>query len=182
MTVPSCGGDGGTPEEAGRDTRVLVEGALCVALSVVLSHLVFLRMPQGGSITLEMAPLLYFSYRHGFKKGVLAGGLSGLLQMFLGGYVVHPLQAMLDYPLAFAAMGVAGLFARKLVAGTFAACALRLLCHVLTGVVFFSRYAPELQNPWIYSLVYNSTYIVPSTALSATAAWILACRLGGVRK
>ena len=97
---------------------VLVEGALCVALSVVFSYFKLFSMPQGGSITLEMAPLLFFSYKQGGKWGVCAGFLSGLLQMLFGGYIVHPVQALLDYPLAFACIGAAGLFGRHIIAGT----------------------------------------------------------------
>lgn len=169
------GGDGGANEASG--TKVLVEGALCVALSVVLSHVKFFRMPQGGSITLEMAPLLYFSYNRGFKKGFLAGGISGVLQILTGGYIVHPVQALLDYPLAFAAMGVAGFFKGlkwDFALGAALASGLRLACHVLSGAVFFSHYAPAMQNPWVYSLVYNATFIAPQAAISAVSAWTLA--------
>ncbi|MDR1508959.1 MAG: energy-coupled thiamine transporter ThiT [Synergistaceae bacterium] len=157
-------------------TRALVEGALCVALSVVFSNLKLFSMPQGGSVTLEMAPLLYFSYKYGYKWGIPAGAMSGLLQMLLGGYVAHPVQAVLDYPAAFACMGIGGVFGqsgRGAAAGTALAAFARLVCHVLSGVVFFASYAPEGQNVWIYSLVYNASFMAPSIAITAAAAWIL---------
>ncbi|MDR1471680.1 MAG: energy-coupled thiamine transporter ThiT [Synergistaceae bacterium] len=155
---------------------VLVEGALCVALSMVFSYLKLFSMPYGGSITLEMAPLFYFSYRRGWRWGTLAGGLSGLLQMLLGGYVVHPAQAILDYPLAFACTGAVGVFVKSppmTVCGTVAAGLLRLLCHVLSGVIFFSSYAPEGQNPWAYSIIYNVSFLAPSLVMSGALAWAL---------
>jgi thiamine transporter len=157
----------------------MVEGALCVALSVVFSNLRLFSMPQGGSVTLEMAPLLYFSYRRGWKWGTLAGGLSGVLQMLLGGYIVHPAQVILDYPLAMACMGTAGVFVKspaqpaQIALGTLAAGALRFLCHVLSGVIFFSAYAPEGQNPWVYSALYNAVFLIPSLVISGALAWIL---------
>ncbi|MDR1137331.1 MAG: energy-coupled thiamine transporter ThiT [Synergistaceae bacterium] len=157
-------------------TRALVEGALCVALSVVFSNFKLFSMPQGGSITLEMAPLLYFSYKYGYKWGVPTGALSGLLQMLLGGYIAHPVQAILDYPAAFACMGIGGVFGRdgaSIVAGTALSAMARLACHVLSGVVFFASYAPEGQNVWIYSLVYNASFMAPSIIITAVVAWVL---------
>jgi thiamine transporter len=157
-------------------TRALVEGALCVALSVVLSYLKLFSMPQGGSITLEMAPLLYFSYKYRYKWGITAGFVAGLLQAVFGGYVAHPAQGILDYPAAFACMGLAGCFGesgRGIIAGTALAVAARLVCHVLSGVIFFAEYAPEGQNPWIYSIVYNASYMVPSAIITSAAAWVI---------
>jgi thiamine transporter len=157
-------------------TRILVEGALCVALSVVFSYLKLFSMPQGGSITLEMAPLLYYSYKYGSKWGVLAGAVSGIIQMLMGGYVVHPIQGILDYPAALGAVGLAGLFgpeAKSAIFGTLVAFAARLTCHVLSGVIFFASYAPEGQNPWIYSLIYNGSFMAPSVIITSFAAWFL---------
>lgn len=158
--------------ESGR-IRVLVEGALCVALSVVFSYLKIFRMPQGGSVTLEMAPLLYFAYRRGVGWGVCAGAMSGVLQMLLGGYVVHPAQALLDYPLAFACLGAGGMRWHRPIPGTLVAVAARLFSHVCSGVIFFASYAPEGQNPWLYSTVYNAGFMVPSAIMSALVAWML---------
>jgi thiamine transporter len=156
----------------------MVEGALCVALSVVFSYFKMFAMPQGGSVTLEMAPLLYFAYRQGFKWGAAAGAMSGVLMMLLSGYVAHPVQAVLDYPLAFGCLGLAGLFKTKPIIGTIVAGAARLASHVLSGAIFFASYAPEGQNPWIYSLVYNASYLIPALIISAVLALILWKRLG----
>ncbi|MDR2780334.1 MAG: energy-coupled thiamine transporter ThiT [Synergistaceae bacterium] len=157
-------------------TRALVEGALCVALSVVFSNFKLFSLPQGGSVTLEMAPLLYFSYKYGYKWGVPAGAMSGLLQMLMGGYVAHPAQAVLDYPAAFACMGIGGVFGQSgkgAAAGTALAAIARMACHVLSGVIFFASYAPEGQNVWIYSLVYNASFMTPSIIITAVVAWVL---------
>jgi thiamine transporter len=158
--------------------KTLVEGALCVALSVVFSSFKLFAMPQGGSVTLDMAPLLYFAYRRGFKWGVAAGVMSGLLQMSLFGYIVHPAQAFLDYPLAFACIGVAGLLKSRPVVGAVLAGTGRCLCGIISGVIFFASYAPEGQSPWVYSTVYNATYSIPSIILSGTAALLLWKKLG----
>lgn len=156
------------------NTRVLVEASLSVALTVTLSYVKIFRMPQGGSITLENVPLLLFSLRYGFKFGFGAGAVAGLLQLMLGGYVAHPVQAILDYPLAFAALGLAGAMKNHRWMGITIGTIARLACHVASGVVFFASYAPAGQNPFIYSLVYNGSYMIPNMILSIfmiTALW-----------
>jgi thiamine transporter len=158
--------------------RELTECALCVALSVVFSQFKMFSMPQGGSVTLEMAPLLYLSYKRGFKWGVSAGAMSGILQGLIGGFIVHPVQAALDYPLAFACVGIAGLFKAHPLLGAIAAGAGRLFCSVLSGVIFFASYAPEGQNPWVYSTIYNASYMIPAVILSTTLALLLWKKLG----
>lgn len=163
-------------KEDGR-TRVLVEGAVLCAFSVALSYVKLWQMPQGGSITLENLPLFIYAYRHGIKAGVFAGGMSGLLQLLLGGYMVHPAQAVLDYPLAFAALASSALVRKPfwvgLLVGTFA----RFLCHFLSGVVFFASYAPEGTPVWIYSAVYNGSFMLPALVLNIALCHFLLPRL-----
>ncbi|MDR3355402.1 MAG: energy-coupled thiamine transporter ThiT [Synergistaceae bacterium] len=158
--------------------KVMVEGALCVALAVVFSGFRMFELPQGGSVTFEMAPLFYFSYRRGFKWGVAAGAMSGALMMLFGSYITHPIQALLDYPMALACVGAAGFFEEKPVLGTILAGAARFACHVVSGVIFFASYAPEGQNPWIYSAIYNASHMMPSLLISGVLAMILLKKLG----
>ncbi len=156
------------------NTRILVEASLSVALAVTLSYVKIFRMPQGGSITLENVPLLLFSLRYGVKFGLGAGAVAGLLQLMLGGYVAHPAQAVLDYPLAFAVLGLAGLLKDHHWVGITLGTVARLACHVASGVLFFASYAPVGQSPFLYSLIYNGSYMVPNMVLSIlmiTALW-----------
>lgn len=156
-----------------RSVRILVEASLAAAFALALSHLRLWHMPQGGSVTLENVPILIFALRWGVKAGTGAGAVAGLLQLILGGYVVHPVQALLDYPLAFGALGLAAAMPRPLwlalTLGTF----LRLVCHVLSGVVFFASYAPEGTNVWLYSTIYNGSYMLPNLALTIMLTYIL---------
>jgi len=153
--------------------RILVEGAMTAALTVALSYVRIWRMPQGGSITLENVPLFLFALRWGVKAGLGAGSVAGLLQLVLGGYIIHPAQALLDYPLAFAALTLAALWRKPLWAGLTLGTSARLLCHVLSGAIFFAAYAPEGSNVWLYSTVYNATFMVPNLALSIVAVYII---------
>jgi len=158
-------------------TRILVEAGLAAGLAVALSYLRIWRMPQGGSITLENIPLLIFALRWGVKAGLGAGVVAGLIQLILGGYVVHPVQALLDYPVAFGALGMAGSIPRPLWAGMTLGTGLRLFCHVLSGVVFFGSYAPEGTNVWMYSIIYNGSFMLPNLVIAVGLAYLIWPRL-----
>ena len=92
----------------GRRTRILVEIALTIALAVVLNLVKLWRMPYGGDVSLEMLPILVLALRRGWKPGVVAGALYGLVSLMFGAVVVHWAQFVLDYPLAYALVVVAG--------------------------------------------------------------------------
>ncbi|HEX5848220.1 MAG TPA: energy-coupled thiamine transporter ThiT [Rubrobacter sp.] len=159
-----------------RDTRVLTEAAIAVALSFVLGLFVLFKMPFGGSISLEMIPLILLSLRQGWRVGVVAGVTYGLLDLAIDPFVVHPLQLLLDYPLAFGVLGLAGLFkptVRGAVLGATVAVLARFVCHFLSGVVFFASYAPEGWNPYIYSAAYNAAYLVPSLLIAIAVVVVL---------
>jgi len=140
--------------------RMMAAGALCIAVSFLLSCLTIFKLPQGGSITpASMLPILIFSWSFGPTAGILSGMAFGFLQMLQGMTVIHPLQVLLDYVFPFAVLGIAGYFRKNIFAGIFAAGAARFLCHFLSGFLFFAEYAPEGMNPMIYSLVYNGSYM-----------------------
>lgn len=161
-------------------TRILVESALAAALTVALSYLRLWHMPQGGSITLENVPLIILALRYGPKAGMGAGFVAGLIQLMLGGYVVHPAQALLDYPLAFGALGLAGWLRKPAWGGVILGSAARFICHVLSGVIFFASYAPEGTNVWIYSAAYNGSFMAPNALLAIVVVYLLLPRLKSV--
>lgn len=158
-------------------TYLLTEAALVVALTVVLSWLRLWNMPQGGSITLENVPLLVFALRHNIKWSLGAGAVAGLLQLIMGGYIATPVQAALDYPIAYASLALAALFAARPTAGVVVGSLARMACHVLSGVVFFASYAPAGQHPLVYSTIYNGTYMIPNMILTAVIVAVLLPRL-----
>ena len=162
------------------NVKVMVEGALAAALTVALSYVKLWEMPQGGSITLEAIPLLVFSLRRGVRPGLGAGAVAGLLQLMLGGYIVHPVQAVLDYPLAFGALGLAGFTRKPLWAGVVLGSVARFACHVLSGAVFFGSYAPKGTNVWVYSLTYNGSYMLPNLVIAVVVVALLWPRLSRI--
>lgn len=164
----------------------LVETAMMAAMAIVLNLLTpFQLWPQGGSITLTMVPIVILAFRRGLIAGVMAGLLTGLILLMLpGAFLAYPVQIILDYPLAFAVLGAAG-WARisdistrsrqvlSIIVALIGAGLLRFLCHFLSGVIFFSEYAPKGQSVYLYSLIYNASYILPEIIISIIVVIIL---------
>jgi thiamine transporter len=147
-------------------TKIMVQVAIAIALGTVLKMFRIIQMPMGGSVTLgSMLPIIFIAYIYGPRVGYLAGLLFGIMDLLLGAYVVHPIQLLLDYILAFGVLGVAGYFKENVILGTFTAIGFRFLCHVISGVVFFSSYAGD-QNVLIYSILYNGTYLLPEAIIT----------------
>ena len=175
----------------------VTEGALSLSLAFVL-ELLFLwlnaimgisaLLPFGGTITISMLPIIYYSYRHGAAWGMGAGFVYSALQMMLGFYIppantwwALALCVLLDYVVAFTVVGAAGLFAKpfgnkRLIGYCFGAVAvslIRFLSSFLSGVVLWGSYAPEGMNVWLYSLIYNASYMLPSAILTGIFATIV---------
>jgi thiamine transporter len=162
--------------DAFKDTRVLAEVALAVALAFVLGLIKVFQMPFGGSISLDMVPLILLALRQGPFVGIVGGATYGLLDLAIEPIALHPVQVLFDYPLAFGVLGLAGFFrpsVRGAILGTVVAVLARFICHFVSGVVFFAAYAPEGWNPYLYSAVYNAAYLVPSLAVALVAVVVL---------
>jgi len=161
------------------DTKILAEAIVFIALANALYivsklYLPFLHLPQGGSITLaSMVPLLWFALRRGPRWGVEAGLVYGLVHMAIFGEIYYPAQILLDYPLAFGALGLAGAFQKQPLIGVGVGIFGRFICHFISGVVFFSEYAWAGWNVIAYSAAYNATYLVPEFIVSAIIIFTL---------
>ena len=165
------------------NTKMMAMGAVCIALSSVLSMIKIWKMPQGGSITAaSMLPLMLFSYVYGMGPGCLVGALYGVLQFIIEPYFLSLPQMLLDYPIAFGMMGLAGLFSKMdnenlgLTAGVVLASVGRFVAAVLSGVIFFAEYAGD-QNPWVYSIVYNGSYMLPECIICVVLCLAVGLRL-----
>ncbi len=170
-------------------TRMLVEGALLIALATVLSELPLLKMSYGGSITVaSMFPILLISYRHGVGRGLFAATAFAVIQQILGlsnlSYFTtwQSIVAviLLDYLLAFTVIGLGGAFRRfpiqqsvQLATGAVFACLLRYICHVISGATVWAGLSIPTTAVLVYSLGYNATYMLPETiVLTATAFYL----------
>lgn len=148
-------------------TRTMTNTALLVAVATILHQIVLFHMPQGGSVTAGvMVPLLILSYRYGPSVGALGGFLYGIINLIQDPYFVHPIQVLFDYPLPFVCLGIAGLkINNNFVIPTAVAFFNRFLCHVISGVIFFSEYAPQGTSPLMYSIIFNGTYLLPDIVI-----------------
>lgn len=178
-----------------RNKRVLlmVEIAIFAALGFVLDFIAF-RMPQGGSVSLVMIPIVLMAFRRGIAAGVVTGLLVGLLQIVTGFISVAPLsfgfvimQVILDYLLAYGVVGLAAMMRSryleavrakktgKIIAmvalGVLIGSFLRYVIHVITGILFFGMFADG--NVFIYSAVYNATYMIPVAIVAAIVCSLL---------
>lgn len=159
------------------NTRALVYGAVAVALSFALSYARLFKLPQGGSVTFaSLLPLMIYCMMFGTRRGLLVCLVYGTLQALQDPYIIHPMQFLLDYPLAFGLIGVSGIFVEKnlfknkivgFVLGAVLAVGLRYACHVCSGVFAFADYFywdSELMSKYdsaaVYSLAYNSFALV----------------------
>ncbi len=145
------------------NVRMLVEAGVMMAIALVLDNIKIFSMPQGGSVTLgSMIPILIFAFRWGFKSGITTGVAFGILQFLLGGRAIHIASILLDYVIAWGALGLAGFFRGsfpKVMLGSVVGIAGRFLCSFTAGIVIYGEYAPEGMNVALYSLIYNGSYM-----------------------
>jgi len=160
--------------ESAQRVRLLAEATVFIALTIVLKDVLppIYELPQGGSVTIAgLVPLLWFALRRGLKYGVFAGFIYGLIHAILpGAYIIHPVQGLLDYPLAFAALGLAGSLKRIPVLGVAAGIAGRFLCSFAAGIIFFTALSID---GVVASAVYNGVYLIPEFAITAVVIYIL---------
>lgn len=166
--------------------KALTESAIMIALSTVLSLLKIVEFPYGGSVTIASAlPIAIISYRYGIKLGLLSSTVYGIVQQLLGlstlSYVTTWQSVvaiiLLDYIVAFAVIGLAGMF-RKLIKnqavaialGGACVCLLRYICHVISGATVWAGLSIPDSAALIYSFIYNATYMVPETIVFIIAA------------
>ncbi len=202
-------------------TKRLTESAMLIAVAIVLelmSKMFIPEMPFGGQITLvSMLPVVLISYRHGVRWGLVAGMAYALIEMVIGAKTVAAafqpgyfgdgtmifnaiIMCLLDYLLAFTALGLGGAFRNRirnsgmaLCCGSILALGTRYVCHVASGYILFAGWAewfftqegfpawgaalveslsPEMLG-FVYSLVYNGMYMVPEILLTAVVAVLL---------
>lgn len=174
-------------------TRTLVECALMIAVGTVLAQIKIFEMPFGGSVTLvSMLPFILVSFRHSVKWGLATGFVNSLLQMLLGFYAppagtvaAFVGVVLLDYVLAFTLLGLAGVIAKPfknhllgVAAGTAAVCVIRFLCSFLSGALLWGSYQESYEwargmSVWLYSFIYNGSYMLPELLITTVCAVIL---------
>lgn len=169
--------------------KILLEGTLMGALAAILSALI--PPIAWFDLSLGLIPIIIYSLRRGWKAGLYAGFLWGVIPILIGrAYILTPMQGLLEYPIAHMGAGLAGLFAlpchqciknhqtaklaKLLVLAVFVATFTKYLMHFIAGVIFWGAYAKWGLGPWMYSFVINGgsfviNFIVDSVILIALA-------------
>lgn len=169
--------------------RIWVEGTIMAALGIVLSFIP-LNIGSSFSISLGQIPLIVFALRRGVKAGMAAGLVWGLLHFVTGmAYFLTPVQVVLEYPIADACLGLAGIYALKLqngltrdnrrqatiaaIQGVFLGTFVRYIFHFIAGWIFWGAYALWGMKPWLFSLVMNGISGLATALASLIAVLIL---------
>jgi thiamine transporter len=177
-----------------REPKRIAFAGVCVAMSFTLAVLKFSPVQYGGSVTLaSFVPILLYAYFYGVADGLLVGLVHGLLNFIEDPYILTPATFLLDYLLAFASVGVMGIFGKTrrkekgalpLVLGCICAEGLRFVFHLCSGAIFFLEGAVWVDfpawataNAFVYSFIYQCVYI-PADALIATLTLIALCKSG----
>ena len=155
-------------------TKKLVFAAMAIALATVVATVIKLpSLPNGGSVTLfSMLLVTLVGYWYGPVIGIVAATAFGILQFITGPYVVHPIQVVIDYPLAFGALGLSGFFSNKkngLLKGYLAGVTGRFFFASVSGLIFYTVYVDAFSENMVAvwaSLVYNMTYILPEAVIT----------------
>jgi len=167
-------------------TKIIAEVAIFAALSAALYTvtLPFLTLPYGGSVTAgSMIPIIWLSFRRGVRVGVFGGIIFGLVALPIDvmrlpySPIVHPIQVLLDYPIPFGAIGLAGLFKssssggvlRPLI-GVAIATLGRFLSHFIAGIFFWTTFGLD---GIIYSAVYNGSFLTGEFVIAIVIMYIL---------
>jgi len=175
-------------------TKQLTLSSIMIALGAVLSMVKIWNMPWGGSVTLlSMLPIILVSVKFGVKRGLFVSFVYSVVQLFFGivfdgllGWGLTPVMLisciLLDYIIAFSALGIAGIFKAKglkgILGGSVLAILLRFVSHVLSGVFVFASVGKlwdgfETNNTLLYSLVYNGCYMLPELIFTVLGIYFL---------
>ena len=182
---------GRNSEKKKMGTRQLVFCAMAIALAYVTSYLKLLSLPWGGSVTLcSMLFIVLIGNWYGVQTGIFAGLAYGIMQFLQEPYVLSFFQVCCDYILAFAALGVAGFFAKSshgLLKGYIAAVIARGAFHALGGYLYWMDYMPEnfpQSLKAVYPIVYNYSFLLAEAVITVIIISIPAVvkGLGQVKK
>lgn len=152
--------------------------ALAVIFAAISKYVIpFLHLPNGGSISLVMVPLTLAVLILGPLYGLFVSLVFALINLtFDNGFAYNYMSLILDYFLAFSMSISCAIFRKqyyeKKVSSLFYSILifsiLRFICHFFSGVLIswdndVSKLLPNFEKSnVIFSLAYNSTYILPS--------------------
>ena len=178
-----------------KQSRMLayVEGALVIAMAVILGMIRIYKLPWGGSVTLlSMLPISLYSIKYGVRKGLEISFIFAIFQFIQGisdglfAWGLTPVMLIscifLDYLLAYTIIGLAGIFRNKgavgWISGTVTALMIRFICHFISGAIIFKSFGKlwngfSTNNTYLYSLLYNGAYMLPEIIFTSVGAYVI---------
>jgi len=165
------------PSSGKVSVKAVAESAILVALAFILSTFAVFKMPSGGSVTIgSMIPIMLVSLKYPFGWSLTVAMCYSVLQMLQQFYapptdtlIYYALMIILDYIAAFSVLCLAGPIVNilgekialrtRLMIATVVCFGLRFICHFVSGIIIWGVYAPKGQPIWLYSLIYNGTYM-----------------------
>ena len=166
-----------------RKTRTLCEAAILIALALVLETITLYKLPNGGSVTLSMVPIILFAVRSGCGWGAMAGFVFGGINYMMGGVSIDWTTIICDYFIAFSMLGFGAALFRKqkfgCVWGSLMGITLQFIASYLVGVFVWGKWMPDeflgltMTSPWIYSFLYNILWAAPDLMISVVIFVVL---------
>ncbi|MDL2211533.1 energy-coupled thiamine transporter ThiT [Erysipelotrichaceae bacterium OttesenSCG-928-M19] len=154
-------------------TKEIVNIALISAIAFLLSLVILFRMPNGGSITVYLVPLFFAAFNNDLKTNVFIAIVTATLQVLFGGYVLNPIQVMLDYYLPVMFICICMIFRLNKYINLFIGSLLAMVCYVISGMIFF-------EVPFLASIIYNATFFIPTIILNLIIFALINPRLGKI--
>ena len=195
-------------------TKRLAVSAIMLASAVILAVLSapIPPLPFGGSFTVaSMLPIVLIAYMYGTKWGILTAFTYSVLQMlisfntvqafflpdnenYMGNVGFALLICIIDYVIAYTALGFGGIFRKviknqtvALILGVIFALSLRYIAHIISGYIFFGAWAEwffsqdglGIIGEWtlgtfsgnglslFYSVFYNGLYMIPEILITS---------------
>ena len=182
---------GKNSEKNKMSAKLLACCAMAMALAFITSYIKIFSLPWGGSVTLcSMLFIVLVANWYGVRTGILVGFTYGMLQFLQEPYVLSLFQVCCDYVLAFAALGVAGFFAKQkngLLKGYIVAVLARGAFHALGGYLYWMDYMPDnfpKSLAAVYPIAYNYSFLLAEGLITIVIISIPAVQkaLGRVKK
>lgn len=198
-----------------RETFKVVVAASLVAIAFALDFVtgvipgLNLSMPLGGRfIGISLFPLALIGFWLGFKYGLIAGVIYGLISFFYDGYGLSffatnlsdaLLVFFLDYIVAFGGFAITGLFKQGLekrssfILGTVTAISIRWASSTIVGAILWVSYATSHDwttnllgslngNALLYSGIYNIIYNFTTAIVLILIGMLSFKQLGAIRE
>ncbi|NVY96491.1 energy-coupled thiamine transporter ThiT [Lactobacillus sp. DCY120] len=179
--------------------QVLIEGAIISALAMALSYIPHSTGISSIEILYGIVPIYIYTWRRGLVAGMGSGLVWGLLDLILrglsSGSVLNVWQGILEYPLAFSVLGLAGwatpLIQKKarqhlswglMMASGATALIAKYFLHFIAGVLVWGSFAPKSMNPWLYSFIVNGGSALASLIFLGIVLFLLRPVLGRLIK